>query len=226
MDENNFIDFVKSLHLRFPIAEISKKTGYSEGVVSRYLNGKILPSEKFLQVFYEKFKANKNQNDTVEKRYSQKNEAIQLLNSNIQYVPFVNQYAQAGYLEGYNNTTFMNELPKIPFITEHYGKGNYLAFEVRGDSMTDGSHESILNGDILLCREIMQQHWVNKLHINKWTFVIAHKTDGIIIKKITNHDVTNGVITVHSLNHEYEDYEISLNDVAKLFNVIKIERKI
>jgi len=25
--------------LRFPIAEISKKTGYSEGVVSRYLNG-------------------------------------------------------------------------------------------------------------------------------------------------------------------------------------------
>lgn len=41
MDENIFLEKLKKLNLRFQIAEISKKTGYSESVVSRYLNGSI-----------------------------------------------------------------------------------------------------------------------------------------------------------------------------------------
>lgn len=140
-------------------------------------------------------------------------------------VPLVNQYAYAGYLDSYQNTTYMTELPKIPFFVDHFGKGNYMAFEVRGDSMDNGSSDSILNGDILLCRELGRQHWQSRLHITKYDFVIVHKTDGIIIKRITDHNVDTGDVTIHSLNSAYPDYQINLDDVNQLFNVLKIERK-
>ena len=41
--------------------------------------------------------------------------------------------------------------------------------------MNDGTEESYLEGDRLLCREIYSQYWVeSKLHYTKWDFVIVH----------------------------------------------------
>ncbi len=37
------------LNLEFPVAEISRKTGYAEPTISQYLNKKVKPSSKFLQ---------------------------------------------------------------------------------------------------------------------------------------------------------------------------------
>lgn len=45
---------VKALGLKFPVAAIAKETGYSKGNVSAYLKNTD-PSEKFLNVFYDKF---------------------------------------------------------------------------------------------------------------------------------------------------------------------------
>jgi phage repressor protein C with HTH and peptisase S24 domain len=140
-------------------------------------------------------------------------------------VPLVNQYAYAGYLTGYRDDDYMDELPKVPFIVDREYKGKYVCFEVRGDSMNDGSVDSYLPGDIALCREISPNHWKSKLHINKWDFIIVHKTEGILVKKIIGHDVEKGTLRLHSLNTLYEDFTINLKDVAQLFNVIKIERK-
>lgn len=152
-------------------------------------------------------------------------EAVRLVEPTVMEIPLVSQYAYAGYLDGYQDTTYMTDLPKVPFNVDHYGRGKYLAFEVRGDSMTDGTYQSILNGDILMCREVYQDHWKSKLHINKWTFVIVHRTEGVIIKKIIDHDVEKGVITIHSLNPDYPDQEINLADVKQLFNVLRVDRK-
>ena len=57
-------------------------------------------------------------------------------------VPFVNQYAYAGYLAGYQDQEYIDQLPTVLFDVDHDPKGNYLAFEVKGDSMNDGSDES------------------------------------------------------------------------------------
>src|ERR1035437_2239347 len=103
-------------------------------------------------------------------------------------VPLVNQYAYAGYLNGYTDADYMEELPKVPFIVDREYKGKYVCFEVRGDSMDDGSSDSYLPGDIALCREISPNLWQSKLHISKWDFIIVHKTEGILIKKIMEHN--------------------------------------
>ena len=140
------------------------------------------------------------------------------------YIPLVNQYAYAGYLDGYSDVTYMEQLPKIPFIVDKEGHGSYLAFEVKGDSMNNGTEESYLEGDRLYCREIAPHLWVSsKLHLKKWDFVIVHE-DGIIIKRIIDHDVENHTITIHSLNDMYPDRVIDLCEVRQIFNVIESVR--
>ena len=139
-------------------------------------------------------------------------------------VPLVNQYAQAGYLCGFQDAAYIATLPTIPFIIDHEAKGNYVAFEVRGDSMNDGTEESYLEGDRLLCREIAPYLWAeSKLHIRKWDFVIVHE-DGILVKRIIDHNVENHTITIHSLNDMYPDRVIDLAEVRQIFNVIELQR--
>lgn len=151
-------------------------------------------------------------------------EAIPINQNYIINVPLVNQYAQAGYLCGYEDATYMATLPTIPFIVDHEAQGNYVAFEVRGDSMNDGTEDSYLEGDRLLCREICPHLWVeSKLHIRKWDFVIVHQ-DGILVKRIIDHNVDNHTITIHSLNNMYSDRIIDLAEVKQIFNVIELQR--
>lgn len=139
-------------------------------------------------------------------------------------VPLVSQYAHAGYLAGYADASYMDSLPTIPYIVDHEALGHYVAFEVKGDSMNDGTEDSILEGDRLLCREIQPHLWVSsKLHFRKWDFVIVH-TEGILVKRIIDHDVDNHTITIHSLNSMYPDKVINLADVKQIFNVIELQR--
>lgn len=141
------------------------------------------------------------------------------------HVPLVSQYAQAEYLSRMNNKAYIDALPTLPVIAEHEGRGSYICFEVRGDSMNDGSDSSFIPGDILICREIDSAYYNKKPVFSKGkSFVIIHETDGIIVKQIIAHDVENGYITVHSLNPLYEDDKIHLPDVKKLFNVLKLQR--
>lgn len=151
-------------------------------------------------------------------------EATPLIPNHIIHVPLVNQYAHAGYLSGYADAEYLETLPTIPFIVDQEAHGHYVAFEVKGDSMDDGTDEAYKEGDRLLCREIQPNYWIqSKLHIRKWDFVIVHE-DGILIKRIIDHDTQNHTITVHSLNTFYPDKVIDLVEVRQIFNVIELQR--
>lgn len=139
-------------------------------------------------------------------------------------VPLVNHRAQAGFLLGYGDEDYYEELPKVPFEVDKEYKGRYLCFEVSGDSMDNNTPESLLEGDILLCREIQQHHWKNKLHINQWDFVLVHKDEGILVKRIIEHDTENGILTLKSLNDYYENYNVKMKDLIAIFNVVDIKR--
>lgn len=141
---------------------------------------------------------------------------------NIMYVPLVNQYAYGGYLSGYADQEYVQQLSKIPFMVDKEYRGTYMCFEVRGDSMDVDKKLNYSNGDIVLGREIGKDHWKNDLHIDKWpAFVIVHEERGIIIKQITAHNVKTGDITCHSFNPLYKDFVVNLSEVKQLFNVIK-----
>lgn len=53
---DRFYSDVGMLELRFPVAEISRRTGFKKGQVSTYLKKKEQPSQNFLKAFYDSFK--------------------------------------------------------------------------------------------------------------------------------------------------------------------------
>lgn len=213
--------------------DIANKMEVSKTNISRVFNGdeKYL-TKSFLQRFNETYNNIFNydwlltgegemlNNANLTPKY---NEAVPI-QQDVVYIPLVNQFAYAGYLDGYSDCTYLEQLPKIPFIVDHEGHGNYIAFEVKGDSMNNGTEESYLEGDRLYCREIQPHLWAtSKLHLRKWDFVIVHE-DGIVVKRIIDHDVENHTITIHSLNDMYPDRTIDLCDVKQIFNVIESVR--
>lgn len=142
-------------------------------------------------------------------------------------VPLVSQYAYAGYLSGYADPEYIDTLPIIDFTPDREMTGNWLAFEVRGDSMDNGTKESYVEGEIVICREVERDYWRDsRLFINKRDFVIVHQ-EGILIKRITEHNVEAHTIVVHSLNPLYSDRTIDLAEVRQIFSVVesRIQRR-
>ena len=149
----------------------------------------------------------------------------------IMQVPIIPLKAYAGYLRGFGDPEFYEDLPTIPLPVEKRHSGAYLGFEVSGDSMVcldseELAERSIWPGRIAIGRELSRHQWQYKLHTHNYdTWVIVHKTEGILIKEIVKHDVENCVITVHSLNTKYKDQELHLNDVEQIFSVVQIIKK-
>lgn len=153
-----------------------------------------------------------------------KDEVKAMKPESVMMVPLVSQYAHAGYMSGFADVSYMDSLPKIPWPMDEEHHGEYVCFEVRGDSMDDGMRHSYAQGDIVLCRNVDRLYWLKKLHFKQWNaFVIVHK-EGIVLKQIVAHDVEKGIITVHSYNPYYEDFNIDLRDVYQILNVVKTQR--
>lgn len=136
-------------------------------------------------------------------------------------VRFVSTKAQAGWSEGYYNDEYLDDMPIITIEADEPYRGNYLAFEVSGDSM----EPDYISGDIVICREVQRHLWQSQLHIKDYDFVIAHATNGIMLKEIIKHDVEKGIIYCHSINQKYEDFKISLHEVRYLYNVVEVRQK-
>ena len=211
---------------KITITEFARRTGISQPNISAMLSGKRPIGEAIINKIVLSFDISKDWliNGTGSMKTPRHPEADFLTNPSLVSVPLVGQYAYAGYLCGFADQEYIENLPTVPFIGEHVPKGEYMAFEVRGDSMEDGTEESIIEGDIIICRRVKQEHWSSQLHIRKWDFVIVHRTEGVLVKRIIKHDVDNAEITIHSLNSMYSDRTLKLNEVAQLFNVIQVLR--
>lgn len=155
-------------------------------------------------------------------------DAAAVRHADVFLVPLVSKYAYAGYMVGYGDDEYVGTLPAVPFLIPEgqTHRGEYVAFEVKGDSMDDGTDASLKDGDLVLCRKVKRELWTGgcKLHYKKYNFVIAH-TEGLLIKRIVDHDVEAGTITVHSLNPEYPDRVLDLNEVIEIRNVVQFQRK-
>lgn len=146
-------------------------------------------------------------------------------------VPIITQKAYAGYLRGFADPEYFEDLPTLPVMIDRRAFSTYMAFEVTGDSMVDlssyeAAEKSIFPGRYAVGRLLDKSKWKYKLHLHNYdAWVIVHRTEGILIKAITEHDVDNGLITIHSLNPHYKDQVLDLRDVDQIFSVTSIEQK-
>lgn len=96
---------------------ISKQTHISQSTLGNYKNGKTKPTPANTEILLQFF--------SNENELAIENEAIPLNQNYIINVPLVNQFAQAGYLCGFQDAAYIATLPTIPFIIDHEAKGNY-----------------------------------------------------------------------------------------------------
>lgn len=155
---------------------------------------------------------------------TRREDSLRAIDRNIIPIPIVEKRAQAGYSLGHADPEYLEHLPRI-YVTKPFEKGNYLAWEVEGDSMDDDTRRSICDGDVVLSKEVERDLWRDKLNFNKYLFVVVYN-DGCVIKQITNHDTETGDLTCHSFNPFYNDFTINLKDVYQLCYVYKVVDKI
>lgn len=197
--------------------ELGSKIGVSINTIGNYEKGGVIPASK--QDLLEKMINEAKHGTKVRSNISD----IRLLEDISFYnIPLVPIHAQAGYARGYGDQEYIDELPTFPVIVDKNYRGKYRVFEVEGDSMDDGSRNALYDGDKVLCREVKKDLWTSKLHFHDWYFVLVLKTDGVTVKQITDHNLDAGNVTCHPLNPIFDDFTINLNDVAELYNVIKI----
>ena len=159
---------------------------------------------------------------------SPENSARPLVSSDRDWVeiPLVPHRAQAGALSGFGDPCWEEDKQTMPVLIDKRLKGDYLLFEVSGDSMDDGTSTAFLDGDVLLCRVLPKSDWQYGIKKRSATYcVIATQADGIVLKQVTHHDKAEGTITCHSLNPDYSDYDLKLSEVQALFYVERLAQR-
>lgn len=129
--------------------------------------------------------------------------------------------AFASYLS-HRDGEFFDELEQVSFTVDHIGRGNYICFEVQGESMNGGSINDAPEGAELLCRELGRQHWKDGFRDSIYGWVIVHK-ETVLYKDIEEFNPETGDIVCSSRNKlpQYGNFVINLNDVQQIWKVIK-----
>lgn len=113
------------------------------------------------------------------------------------------------------------------FETDKIVHGKYFAFEVKGESMDDGTRNSFEEGDRILVRELDRLHWQNGLRFNDHPYWVVVFDSSVLIKQIVAQDLEKGTITFHSLNPspEYSDFVLEMDKIRALYYVLQKKPK-
>ena len=125
-------------------------------------------------------------------------------NENIELVP---QRASAGYLNGYADPEFMEELPKfrLPLLK---GTGTYRAFESAGDSMLP-----LVSGTVIVGRFV--EDW-NSIKDGTPCILVSQR-EGVVFKRLFNKISSSAIMMLHSDNPVYPPYEVPVNDILEIW---------
>jgi len=122
---------------------------------------------------------------------------------NIIHVPVK---ARAGYLNGYEDPSFVESLPtyRLPGVRN----GTYRSFEITGDSMIP-----LQSGSIVVGRYIESWREINSNH----TYVLVTQEDGVVYKRVINKVKSKGQLILLSDNPVYEPYAINIEEVKEVW---------
>lgn len=112
----------------------------------------------------------------------------------------------AGYLAGYDDPEYIEQLDKIrlPFLPT----GKHRAFPIKGDSMLP-----VKDGSFIVGRYIEDLQDIK----NGTTYVLLTKDDGMVYKRVFNQLVSKSALLLVSDNKEYQPYEIKAENVLELW---------
>ncbi|MFS0491932.1 helix-turn-helix domain-containing protein [Leadbetterella byssophila] len=161
----------------------------------------------------------------VENQISDSKYSLFEISRDIKMVKLINKYSHSEFIRRQSEIEFYTFLPDYPLFCGQNVVGRYLAFEVMGESMSNGLLESIIDGDVVIGKEIVREWWTSSAHMKIGaTYIIAHSKEGVVVVNIIDINFEICRITVHLVNPELEDKEYIFDDIITLFRVKKVNR--
>ena len=130
-------------------------------------------------------------------------------------IPFVPMKAAAGYLNGYADPDYIDELNT--FTLPMLSGGNYRAFEIMGDSMLPTPSGSIIVGEKVETLDEVK---------NNYTYIVVSRSEGIVYKRIDKNNKAKNKLTLVSDNPQYQPYQVNAEDVVELWQAQMVISKV
>jgi len=130
-------------------------------------------------------------------------------------IHFVPVKAAAGYLAGYADSEFIDELNT--FTLPMLSGGNYRAFEIIGDSMLPTPSGSIIVGEKVDDTEDVK---------NNQPYIVVSRNEGIVYKRIVKNNKVKNKLTLVSDNPQYQPYQVNAEDVVELWHAQMVLSKV
>jgi transcriptional regulator with XRE-family HTH domain len=138
--------------------------------------------------------------------YLQKRRMQKMLSADRNIIHFVPIKAAAGYLAGYADSEFIDELNT--FTLPMLSGGNYRAFEIIGDSMLPTPSGSIIVGEKIESLDDAK---------NGQAYIVVSKNEGIVYKRIQKNNRSKNKITLESDNPQFQPYQVFTEDIIELW---------
>lgn len=198
----------------------AQKIGINRPKIGSYEEGRAEPSLETLQNISHFFKVSIDdllENDLSQSEVKQTkdfgNNDLRVLpivvdkeqNERISLVPI---QAAAGYLNGYADPEFIEELPHFNLPIPAFSQGTYRAFQIKGDSMLP-----LQSGTILLAEFLENWNWIQ----DEACYIIVSKNDGLVYKRVINKLEEKNLLELHSDNPAYEPYEIQGAELLEIW---------
>lgn len=130
-------------------------------------------------------------------------------------IHFVPVKAAAGYLAGYADDEFIDELNT--FTLPMLGAGQYRAFEIVGDSMLPTPSGSVIVGQ--------KADGVEDVRNNS-PYVVVSRNEGIVYKRIVKSNKAKNKLTMVSDNPAYQPYFMNAEDILELWQAQMVIQKV
>jgi transcriptional regulator with XRE-family HTH domain len=199
--------------------EFAGKLGIKRSLLGAYEEERAEPRLEVLETVSDMFKLTldellrKELSDSKGNGYLSRRRAQKLLSATneIQLVPVK---AAAGYLAGYADPEFLDELNT--FTLPMLAPGNYRAFEIVGDSMLPTPSGSIIVGE--------KVDDLDEIKSNQ-TYVVVSRSEGIVYKRVMKNNRTKNKLTLISDNTAYQPYNVNSDDVIEVWRAQMILSK-
>lgn len=197
-------------------AELAEKLGLQRTMISAYEDGRSEPKLSTLGLIAELFQTSVDEllyhdipalGRKVQQSKQIKVLAITVDREDREQIPMVPQKASAGYLNGFADPEFVENLPQfsLPNLSNHV---TYRAFELSGDSMLP-----LVPGTVVIGSYVEQLHEIK----SGKTYVLVTITEGVVYKRVFNYLEENGKLFLVSDNDHYKPYEVKGEDVLEIW---------
>jgi transcriptional regulator with XRE-family HTH domain len=147
--------------------------------------------------------------------YLAKRRQQKMMSADRNIIHFVPIKAAAGYLAGYADTEFIDELNT--FTLPMLSGGNYRAFEIIGDSMLPTPSGSIIVGEKVDTLEDIK---------NNMAYIVVSRNEGIVYKRVVKNNKAKNKLTLVSDNPQYQPYQVNADDVVELWQAQSVISKV